>query len=323
MTVDVLVVFPHKASFIEQDIEILGRHFTVTTLEYRRRRDRVRLASALMRARVAIAWFVLGYAYEMVRLAPMRQAKTLLIPGGWDVEALPALRYGAMLSDKARARTSYALARSDRVLPVSGYTLSRVRSLAASARADIMYHGFDERRFVPGTGTRTGVLTVARVADETWRLKGLDTLVEVARGMPSVQFTIVGRVDSAFPSRLNLPENLVCRGELPRAQLIESYQSAAVYVQLSAVESFGCSLAEAMLCGCTPVSTGRGALPEVVGDVGPSVSYGDVESASAAVEKALRNQTGERARERIQTRFPLATRERRLVGEVERLLRSR
>ena len=53
--------------------------------------------------------------------------------------------------------------------------------------------------------------------------------------------------------------------------LNDYYRRASVYVQASAHEGFGLSVAEGMLAGCIPVTTRAGALPEVVGDVGIQV----------------------------------------------------
>jgi glycosyltransferase involved in cell wall biosynthesis len=44
---------------------------------------------------------------------------------------------------------------------------------------------------------------------------------------------------------------------------------------------------EAMACGCIPIVTDRDALPEVVGDVGFIVPYGDIEKTRDAIRSAL------------------------------------
>jgi len=319
MTTDVLVVFPHHASFIDRDIAILEKEFKVQSLEYRRKRDRFRLLRELHRSRVAVAWFALGYAYAMVRLNRLHGARTILIPGGWDVESIPALNYGAMRLPRAIARTSYALNHADRVLSVSEYTQSRVRKWAPVANARVLYHGFDRLPFGPGKKDRSGVVTVARISGETWKLKGLQTFVEAARRLPDTQFTIVGQV--ADPNVLSfLPENVRTPGYLAQDRLLEVFQTARVYAQLSAVESFGCALAEAMLCGCIPVVTDRGAIPEVVGNLASPVKYGDVEQTVRAMRDGDFRSDGERCRQWILGRFPLENRARGLCAEVRSLL---
>lgn len=322
MTIEVLFVFPHHASFIDQDLQVLGDRFTVTPLEYRTPRDRYRLISALRRSRVALAWFVLGYSYAMTRFRFLHNARCILIPGGWDIEALPEFAYGEMQSLKRARRTAHALSTADRVLAVSKFSLKNVKKWAPSARADVLYHGFDANRFKPAGEERRGVLTVSRVSPETWNLKGLSVLKEVARCLTDVLFTVVGDTEGAGSLLSDLPPNVVVTGALSQQELIPHYQRAQVYTQLSAVESFGCSLAEAMLCGCVPVVTDRGALPEVVGPIGQRVPYGAVDATVEAIQAALESRDGGRARARMEEMFSLRRRAEGLSNEVKQLLAS-
>jgi len=73
------------------------------------------------------------------------------------------------------------------------------------------------------------------------------------------------------------------------------------------------SLAEAMLCKCVPVVTNRGAIPEVVGDTGFYVPYGDPKATAEGINKALNSNLGKQARQRILTHFPVQKREEELL----------
>jgi glycosyltransferase involved in cell wall biosynthesis len=103
-------------------------------------------------------------------------------------------------------------------------------------------------------------------------------------------------------------------------ELIRWYQRAKVYVQLSLYESFGMSLAEAMLCECVPVVTDRGALPEVVGDTGFFVPYGDEKATAEGIRAALRSDKGPVARKRVEEAFPIKKREAALIESIEGLV---
>ena len=96
-------------------------------------------------------------------------------------------------------------------------------------------------------------------------------------------------------------------------------KSAKVYVQPSYYESFGCSVAEAMLQKCIPVVTKNGALPEVVGDDGIYVPYGKPELLARGIQNALSYgpELGERARQRILDHFPLEKRRMRLLEIID------
>jgi len=74
---------------------------------------------------------------------------------------------------------------------------------------------------------------------------------------------------------------------IPYESFIEKLKQAKVYCQLSYTDQFPLTLLEAMACGCIPVVSNRGGLPEIVGDVGFIVPYGDVEKTREAIRLAL------------------------------------
>jgi glycosyltransferase involved in cell wall biosynthesis len=73
------------------------------------------------------------------------------------------------------------------------------------------------------------------------------------------------------------------------------------------------ALAESMCCECVPVVINNAALPEVVGDTGFYVPYGDPKATAEAIKEALKSGKGRAARERIKNMFPIAKREKRLI----------
>jgi glycosyltransferase involved in cell wall biosynthesis len=74
-----------------------------------------------------------------------------------------------------------------------------------------------------------------------------------------------------------------------------------------------------MLCECVPVVTRKGALPEVVGDSGFYVEYGNVEETTKAIGEALGSELRKKARSRIETNFPLKRREERIREIIDNL----
>jgi glycosyltransferase involved in cell wall biosynthesis len=111
------------------------------------------------------------------------------------------------------------------------------------------------------------------------------------------------------------PKNLKITGYINEADLHKYYQRAKVYAQLSYHEQFGCALAEAMAHQCVPVVTAKAALPEIVGETGYYVPYGNITKTTIAVSEALRdNKKGGIARERIVKFFSLERRQQSLVA---------
>ena len=90
-------------------------------------------------------------------------------------------------------------------------------------------------------------------------------------------------------------------------------------MQVSAHEAFGASLAEAMASGCVPVVTDKGAIPEVVGNAGIYVPYGDLRQLPQESLEALKSDTGALARQRIENCFSSNEREVALWKTIEEL----
>jgi len=116
--------------------------------------------------------------------------------------------------------------------------------------------------------------------------------------------------------------NVHLPGYLSNDELLRLYQRSQFYIQLSAHESFGISVVEAMLCECVPIVTDRYALPEVVGDSGIVVPYNDVMRVKDAIMDtgpAEIGSLGKNARNRALDNFTLDIRERKLIKILEEM----
>jgi glycosyltransferase involved in cell wall biosynthesis len=136
--------------------------------------------------------------------------------------------------------------------------------------------------------------------------------VQAAALLPDVEFVLAGRWDDGAADELReaATANVTLTGWVEESVLNDCYRRASVYVQASAHEGFGLSVAEGMLAGCIPVTTRAGALPEVVGEIGAQVEGQDPAQLAAAIARALEAGAGERAaaRERVLRNFPLEIR---------------
>jgi len=170
------------------------------------------------------------------------------------------------------------------------------------------------------------VITVSEVEKTKNRRKGLETVVKASKKLPNVRFVLIGEwLDRTIEELRTInSENIIYTGFVSSEELRDWYAKAKVYVQVSYHEGFGCALAEAMVARCIPVVTRGGAIPEVVGETGIYVPYGDVDATADAIQKALENDSdlGEKARERILSRFRLETRRGKLLELVDRVARN-
>ena len=313
-------LFHHPSTFVVRDIAILAEFGDIRQIAYRGKGDMLRLASTVLRTDLNYSWFALGYARAAVRISKLVHKKSIVVAGGFDVASIPELDYGMARSGRDVKRTRYVLENATRILAVSKATEEDVLRLAEDANVDVVYHGFDSDEYSPRGEKENLVLTVAKVSDQNLRLKGLSTFIEASRRMRDTKFVIVGEYDKRIAEtiRKDSQRNLFLTGRLSTGELLEYYRKAQAYCQLSYHESFGCALAEAMLCECVPVVTNRGAIPEVAGDAGIYVEYGNVEETVEVISKALESDNGSEARDRIVRTFPLSKRKEAIRKAIER-----
>jgi glycosyltransferase involved in cell wall biosynthesis len=258
-----------------------------------------------------------------VLLARLLGIKCAIAAGGYDVTTIPTLGYGALADATERWKVKIALRGAHAVFPTSDLLADEVRRLGRLHNVRVIYPGVDCERFAPGAERKRLVVTVGTVGRSTWRLKGLDVFAACSRLLPDVRFAVIGPcpdADVAQALREAGGPNLTLVGALAAEGVARWFRDATVYAQLSARESFGLALAEAMSAGCVPVATAAGFMPEVVGDTGFLVEYGNAPAAAEAITQALASDEGPRARLRVRSLYPVERRTRELRESIERLL---
>lgn len=312
------------SSFVRKDEEILSSSFSVATMPFRGKSDILPLARAISNSDVVVCWFAWDNAFWSSVISPILGRRTVVIAGGFDVVSLPELGYGNLLNSGAARRTKFALRRADLVVAVSESIRNDAQKVSGRGDIRLIHHGFDESKYPLGRGKKETALTVGDITESNLTRKGIRCFVRAARHAPDVRFLVVGQRHRRAVELLgNLPENVTLLGRLSDADLINVMMESKVYVQVSAHEGFGCALAEAMLCGCVPVVTDRGAIPEVVGETGFYVKYDSPrETAARILEGAGSSELASRAaRDRICRLFPLKKRREALVNAVHEALR--
>ena len=310
--------------FIKTDLEILQRYFDVIPHRWTRTRDiknMLRVIWYIFRTDLSFIWFAGGHAARVVFLSKLFRKKSIVVVGGYEVANVPEINYGLMLNPKSARRVKYVLENADKILAVSEFSKKEILKHANHRNTELVYNGVSCDKFKPKRKKEDLVITVS--VGNSWKvvtLKGLDTFVKSAEFLSDVKFLVIGIQGDALRRLQNIsPPNVEFINPLPQDELIPYYQKAKVYCQLSYRESFGVALAEAMACECVPVVTNKGALPEVVGDTGFYVPYGDPKATAEAIKEALKSDKGKEARKRIKTMFPIKRRERKLIQIVNKL----
>ena len=318
-------------SFMQWDFDILSREFDVRLVNacfnvhdlQGTAKTPYSLITGVAWADAIFCWFASREAFWAIALSQIFKRKAAVAVGGADVTTIPELRYGAALRKTKRFYSTYVLDRATKVLPDSKDAEKGALGLVNDAfKVTLVYLGIDVEKFRSSGPKKDRVLTVGVVNQTNVKRKGLETFVKSAAYLPHLEFVLVGRFadHSIDYLRSIAPKNVRFTGFLPERELIRCYQEAKVYVQVSAHEAFGVSLAEGMACECVPVVTDKGAIPEVVGDTGTYVPYGDSAATAEAIKLAMESQNGGAARQRIKTMFSFEKRREALLKAVNDLL---
>lgn len=321
----ILFVYQKMMPFVENDYNLLNAKYDVEKCHFSGLHDIVNLLQAVKRCDMAFCWFGKLPAFFMVLFSKIFKKQTIVVSGGDDVANAPHIHYGMFAFWWKRWCPLFVFKYADRILCVSKMnqqeTLTNAK--AALAKVRLIYHGFnaDFYKKNPETKKNGSIITVCRITRETLMVKGLNIFIKSAELMPECQFMLIGPIDRNIVSQLTheLPQNVQLAGGVYGEDLVKLCSEASVYVQVSQRESFGCALAEAMLCECVPVVSSKAALPEVVGDGG---LYADPLTPQNVVDKiqaALASNLGEVARQRIKTCFPLVLREEALLKVINEL----
>jgi len=147
--------------------------------------------------------------------------------------------------------------------------------------------------------------------------KGVLELVAAARRVRGARFTLVGPAEQPFLSRVQreidgLGGRLRLLPPCARAEVIELYREADVFVLPTWREGFPNVVLEAMAAGLPVVATAVGAIPDALEDgaqgiLVPARDVGALATALASLvqDRELRLAMGRRARVRVEERFSL------------------
>lgn len=326
----ILFIYQELGTFVQKDLDILCSAHEVCSVQFTGRHGMIRnsisdlwrLWQGALWCDLTFSWFGKFHAFFAVLLSRALDKKAVVVAGGDDVAYEPEIDYGMFAYWWKKWCPLFAFRYADLILSVSKFNQRETieNAKAEPAKISLLYHGFDAQRWqsVDGVEKENLVLTVGGVTGETFRKKGLDLFVQSAAYLPNALFALVGPWQGGAIEQLKAiaPPNVTFTGGVYGEDLLRMYSRAKVYVQVSRHESFGCAVAEAMLCECVPLVTRRAALPEVVGDCGFYVDELTSEAVAERIKQALQSGLGPEARQRIQSLFPLERRREQLLAAI-------
>lgn len=325
-------------TFIDTDYSLLCKHYRVKRLKFDFPATKrgyanlntifhvsaqfLHLIAGLFNCNIVFIWFVDYWALRVISLAHLLNIRVICVIGGWEVAKVHEMNYGGLLDDEFRKKIHQNLKKVDKILAVSEFSKREILQVDPSLNISVIYNAVDIKRFCPMDGPRKSILTVGYISSRQHvKLKGIDILCNVSRRFPELKFLIIGVHRECIPYLKKISsKNVEILPVLSNDEIIPYYQNASIYCQLSWRESFGVALVEAMACGCIPIATNRGALPEVIGKCGYLVEYGDIDGLEGALHKAINLNNSECGRERVEMHFSIEKRELDLIDTINSVM---
>jgi len=335
----IIYTYPIATAFTHRDMEMLSPHLAIKALTFTHDPLKLpfyfilqffQLLFFLPKTSKYLCFFAGYHSVLPVFFGKLFGIKVYIQSGGTDAMNMPEINYGNFRKKWLRMATVYSFKNCSMILPVAeslvacDYTYdSRInrrqglKNLIPDLQTPIrvVHNGFDAGFWTDGNQPKQpfSFVTVAVGISQANRaaVKGIDLILEMARRFPEYSFTLVG--DPDFKCALS---NVTVMDKLTPVQLMRQFNNHQFYLQLSTSEGFPNALAEAMLCGCIPIGSAVGAIPEIVGNAGFVLRDKNPELLQELflqLAKADLNQLRTAARERVKIHFSYEKRQRSLL----------
>ncbi len=310
----IFFIGPLNSTFVKNDIHILSKKYLLLKENSSIGKGIVGIINLIavtfrsiyksIKADIIYCWFA-DYTTLIPVLIDKLFKKSYVVAGGFDVCYISGMKYGA----KSRKLRWFCVRNTFRhcfkILAVSNYALSMLVKQTGGnhSTAIAVYNGVQTNELIklkPATNERNLVLTVSGTYSRTeYYIKGLDRFINLAIQLPERKFVIAGLVSDALAIAKEQARNIsnieIISGPLLfNEELVPLYYKSSAYLQLSIDESFGMAVIESMACGCMPIVTPNGALPELMRDK-LLIAHNDPEVV-ALIEKSFKLTEEERNR---------------------------
>jgi glycosyltransferase involved in cell wall biosynthesis len=285
----IIYTFPIRTAFIDRDLEMITPTLKIKPLEFTQSPSKLlyyfllqffQLLWYLPRTSQYLCFFGGYHSVLPVCFGRIFGKPCTIQAGGMDCMNMPEIGYGNFRKKWLRMATVYSFKNCSLILPVAEALIKQdylydssisskqgLHNLISNLKTPIKVipNGFDTSFWENSTKERTpfSFISVATGTSHPARaiVKGYDLIERLAVMNPNWSFTLIG--DSNYSSD---HPNIKILGKLTPAELKTQYHSHLFYLQLSTSEGFPNALGEAMACGCFPIGSAVGAIPEIIGD---------------------------------------------------------
>jgi len=270
------------------------------------------------------SWWASGSILPLIK-AIISNKPIIVVAGGNEVmlyrDSLDGVSGGYLCTPLyKKIATKIVLRWAAKVLIVSKFMKNDALRLGAKDPV-VVHNCVDTEIFKPAKNNeRKYVLSIFRLEEGTIKLKRgeifIKAIAEVIKIFPDQEFIVIGKKGDAFTRlsklihELGIEKNVKLMGEIPNSEVLKWLQQTKLYVQISDTETFGLAIAEAMSCEVPVLVSNRGAIPEVVGELGRYVDHNDVQSVASgmihylSLPDAEQRALGSSLRRRIEEKFP-------------------
>jgi glycosyltransferase involved in cell wall biosynthesis len=336
--------FPNFASFVQKDLAVLQQRHAVRTFTF------VTAPKWVLPFTMVVQFFHLvwhgftsdilltqfaGYQSVLPTLfAKLLKKKHIIVLGGTDCNWLPSIHYGNFHKPLLRKATVFSLQHADLLLPVSKelvycpYTYTNEDGMCQGYTCffpeiktpyRVIPNGIPLANFPFSTTTRlqdSFITTCSELHDlRRQKVKGIDLILTMASSLPQIHVMLLGGVLPNHQTHSSV-QTIPFAGQDTIASILGKYQ---FYVQLSMTEGFPNALIEAMACGCVPIVSNVGAMPEIIANTGYVLEKKDAGLLIALLQKAMAEYKPEKAlaaRKRAE-QFSIENRAAQLLDAVE------
>lgn len=327
----ILMIYSSFSTFVKVDYDILSKNHEIKKYQYKNTKsiffhllNQLKLLywlfGNLSDCKVIYIWFADYHAFLPILLSKIFRKKSFIVLGGYDVTFIPEFNYGSFNNPIRAFCARYSMNNATLNLAVADNIKKDALHYAPSAKVEVLYTGYAEDKFTAEYNKNNGALSVCEATTlQRAFIKGADLLFETAKLLPQISFKIVALDEKLARSNFEVPHNIIFIDRLSQNELIEHYQKASIYLQLSIREGLPNSVCEAMLCGCIPVGTNSGGIPIAIGDAGFISKNRDPKEISELILVALKEnqQSRENARQRIIDNFSLNLRTEKLLSIID------
>ncbi|MBN3521793.1 glycosyltransferase family 4 protein [Algoriphagus lutimaris] len=283
----IIYTYPVRTAFTDRDLEMIRPEMKIKALEFTQNPTHLpfffifqffQLLWYLPNTTQYLCFFGGYHSVLPVWFGKVFKKKCTIQAGGMDCINMPEIGYGNFRKKWLRKATIYSFKNCTLILPVAQALVKQHYQYDSSISPNqglinlipnlttpiqVIPNGFDTDFWKDTQLKRVpySFITVATGTSNPSRakVKGYDLIEELATNHPDWKFTLVG--DSSYQTK---NPNVSVLGKKTASELLELYNTHQFYLQLSGSEGFPNSLGEAMSCGCIPIGSAVGAIPEII-----------------------------------------------------------